>query len=96
MEVDRRLCSITFNYQHCFLLLPITLTVAWQLLLVSCNAKIIQLLYFNISCKVLAVPYMNGCVGSWGKYHCVNVFVINFRCMLDSLWDYPVLDKSNL
>ena len=51
VEVDRRLCWFMFDYQHYFPLLPITLIVAWQLLLVSCNAKVIQLPYCNASCK---------------------------------------------
>ena len=50
-EVDRRLCWFAFDYQHYFLLFPIALTVSWQLLLVSCNAKVIQLPYCNTSCK---------------------------------------------
>ena len=35
-------------------------------------------------------------LGVWGKYHCVYVVVIGFRCMPDLLWDYPVLEKTNL
>ena len=35
-------------------------------------------------------------LGVWGKYHCICVIVIEFICMPDLLWDYPVLDKSNL
>ena len=51
VEVNRRLCWFTFNYQHYFPLLPITLTAAWQLLLVSCNAKAIQPQHCNAYCK---------------------------------------------
>ena len=51
VEVNRRLCCITFDYQQYFILLPISLTVTWQLLLVSCNAKIIQLPCCNSSYK---------------------------------------------
>ena len=39
--------SFIFNYQHYFPLLPITLIVAWELLLVYYNAKVIQLPYGN-------------------------------------------------
>ena len=36
-------------------------------------------------------------LGVMGKYHCVCVVaVIDFGYMSDLLWDYPVLDKSNL
>ena len=35
-------------------------------------------------------------LGVWDKYHCVCVVVIDLRCMLDSLWGYPVPGKSNL
>ena len=50
-EVDKRICCIIFNYWHYFPLLPITLIVTWQLLLVSCNTKVIQLPHCNASCK---------------------------------------------
>ena len=52
IKVDRRLCRSMLDYQHYFPLLPITLTVAWQLLLVPCNVKVIQLPFCNSSCKV--------------------------------------------
>ena len=42
VEFDTRLCHVTFNYQCHFPLLSITLTVACQLLLVFCKAKVIQ------------------------------------------------------
>ena len=51
MEVDRKLSQIILDYRHFFPFLSITLIVAWQLLLISCNAKIIQLLYCNGSSK---------------------------------------------
>ena len=51
VEVDRRLCHIMLDYWYCFSLLPITLTVAWQLFLVSYIAKVIQLSCCNSSCK---------------------------------------------
>ena len=51
MEVDIRLCWFTFNYWYYFPLHPITLIVAWQLLFVSCNTKVIQPPYCNASCK---------------------------------------------
>ena len=50
-EVDRGLHHIMLDYRHYFSLLPITLTVIWQLLLVSCNAKLIQLPCCNNFCK---------------------------------------------
>ena len=50
-EVDGRLCWFAFDYWHYFPLYPITLTAAWQLLLVFCNAKVIQPPSFNASCK---------------------------------------------
>ena len=50
-EVDRRLCHITLDNQLYCLLLSITLTIIWQLLLVSCNAKVIQPPYCNSICK---------------------------------------------
>ena len=50
-EANRTLCWFLFNYQHYFPFLPITLTVAWQLLLVSYNAKVVQLPCCNASCK---------------------------------------------
>ena len=62
MEVDRRLCQFMFNYRHYFSLLPITLIVAWQLLLVSCNTKVIQLQYCSASCK--------GACGTLHKWLC--------------------------
>ena len=34
-------------------------------------------------------------LGVGSKYHCVYVVVIDLRCMLDLLWEYPVPDKSN-
>ena len=51
VESDKRFSYIILDYQHCLPLLSITLTVAWQLLLVSCNAKIIKPTCFNSSCK---------------------------------------------
>ena len=53
MEVNGRLCRFMFDYRHYLPLLPITLTVAWQLLLVSCNAKVIQLPCCNTLVRVL-------------------------------------------
>ena len=50
-EANRSLCHFTFNYWHYFPLLPITLTATWQLLLVACNARVIQLPCCNGSCK---------------------------------------------
>ena len=50
VEVDRRLYWFMFNYWHYFPLLPITLTVIWQIFLVFCNAKVIQLPCCNASC----------------------------------------------
>ena len=50
-EVNRRVRCIMFNLRHYFPLLPITLTVTLQLLLVSYNAKVIQLPYCNASYK---------------------------------------------
>ena len=50
-EINRRLHHIMLDYRHFFPLLPITLTIAWQLLLVSCNAKVIQPSCCNNSCK---------------------------------------------
>ena len=35
-------------------------------------------------------------LGVWGNYHCVCIIVvIDLRCMLALLWDYPVPDKLN-
>ena len=96
VEVDRRLCQFTFDYRHYFLLLPIILTVTRQLFLVSCNAKVIQLPYCNASCKgACGAPHKWFCWEVGSKYHCVYVVVIDLRCMLDLLWEYPVPDKSN-
>ena len=35
-------------------------------------------------------------LGVLGKYHCVCVVVIDLRCTLDLLWDYPEPEKLNL
>ena len=50
-KVNRRLYWFTFDFWHYFLLLPITLTATWQLQLVSCNEKVIQLPHCNAFCK---------------------------------------------
>ena len=50
-EVNRRLYCIIFDYLPYFILLPITFTVVWQPILVSCIAKVIQPPYCNSSCK---------------------------------------------
>ena len=62
MEVYRSLCHVTFDLWHYFPLLLIILKVKWQLLLVSCSAKIIQLLYCIASCK--------GACGALHKWLC--------------------------
>ena len=68
MEVDKRLCHITFNYQHHFPLLSIILTVAWQLLLVSCKANVIQPTYFSASHKgSCSALHKRLCWEFWGK-----------------------------
>ena len=62
VEVNRRLCHIMLDYRHYFPLLPIILIVVWQLLLVSCSAKLIQLPCYNSSCK--------GACGTLPKWLC--------------------------
>ena len=74
MEVDRRLCQFTFEYWHYFPLFPITLIVLWKLLLVSCNAKVIQLPYCNASCK--------GACGAPHKWFCWELGVSTIVFML--------------
>ena len=49
--------------------LSIALTVAFQLLLVSCNAKVTQPPYCNSFSRMHIVPYINVCVGSFGVRH---------------------------
>ena len=61
-EVNRSLCPIYTRLLALVLLLPITLKVAWQLLLVSYNAKVIQLPCYNASCK--------GAYGALHKWLC--------------------------
>ena len=73
-EFDRRLYHITFNYWHDFPVLPITLTVAWQPILVSCNAKVIQLLCCKSSCK--------GANGTLHKWLCWEFGVSNIVFVL--------------
>ena len=51
VEVIRRLCYIMLDYQYYFPILSITLAVAWQLLLLSCNAKVMQPPCCNSLCK---------------------------------------------
>ena len=35
-------------------------------------------------------------LGVWGKYHCICVVMIDLRCKLDLLWDYPIPDTLNI
>ena len=50
-QADRSSFHITFSCHYYFPSFPITLTVAWQLLLVPFNAKVLQLPCCNASCK---------------------------------------------
>ena len=85
------------HYVRLLALLSINLRVAWQLLLVSYNAKVIQLPCWNSSCKgACGTLHKWLLLGVWGKYHCVCVVEIDLRCMLDLLWNYCVSDKSYL
>ena len=54
---------------HYVRLLSITLIITWQLLLVSYNAKVIQLIYYNSSCKDVYSAYVDFCIGSSGVSH---------------------------
>ena len=51
VEVNRKLCYIMLDYRYYGSLFLITLVVAWQLLLVVYNAKVMQLPSCNGSCK---------------------------------------------
>ena len=65
-EGDRGLCCIRLDYRHYYLLFSITLTVIWQLLLVSCNAKLSSCHVIIALLRVLVVSYINDCVESLG------------------------------
>ena len=67
VEADRSLCHIALYYWHYSPLLPITLMVAWQLLLLSSNAKVIQ--------QPCCYSYSKGACGDLHKWLCWEVGV---------------------
>ena len=70
-----------------FLPLSITLTIAWQLLLVSCNAKVIQPLYCNSSCRgARSTLHKWLCWEFWGKSQlCLDYILGAFDVCYDLL-----------